>query len=155
MSDESKRFDGDDVFEDISGDEFEEPAMDDDSDAEDESNYPDDLNSEGGVDADTTLYTGDDDEEDMMESLSKKLSINHKQQTSKYLTLAERTRAIAERANQFLQGAPSAIKTAGLSSIERAERELAEGKMPFIICRPLPGGKFVRIPISQLIDVNQ
>ena len=51
----------------------------------------------------------------------------------------ERTSLIGHRCNQLMQGAKPILQdTAGLSSLEIAEKELQLGILPLLVCRKMP-----------------
>ena len=152
---------GDDIP-DVEADESELNGGGDEGDSDEESEEDDVYHSE--VDDDYEDDTSDDDEDtvqdlytDDVETMSRKMkNTDHKQQTSRYLSKYEKPKAIAERAMMIIRGAPTKIKTKGLTAIEIATEELNRGIMPISIHRPYPDGRgAIRIPISQLIDVNQ
>ena len=63
--------------------------------------------------------------------------------TIPFLTKFERARIVGVRLQQLANGAKPRIDTSNLRSIkEIVEKELLLRKIPFIIRRPLPNGKF-------------
>lgn len=67
------------------------------------------------------------------------------------LTRYERTHVIGTRAEQIARGAQVFIgdsQADNLSVYEIAERELDEGKLPFIVVRKMPDGSVVHLRLS-------
>ncbi len=75
--------------------------------------------------------------------------------TYPFLTQYERTRIIGFRANQLSQGAqPFIIVPEHVSDVrEIARLELAEKRLPFIIKRPLPDGKYEYWRLQDLLQI--
>ena len=70
----------------------------------------------------------------------------------RFLTKFERARVIGIRAQQISNGAPSTLHiTEVRSSIEIAEEELKEKKMPLIIQRKFPDGFVENVDVNQLL----
>jgi DNA-directed RNA polymerase I, II, and III subunit RPABC2 len=70
-----------------------------------------------------------------------------------FLTKYEKVRIIGTRAEQLENGAPPVIDIGDMtSSIEIAEKELEERKLPMIVIRNMPNGEKRSIPISQFTN---
>lgn len=64
------------------------------------------------------------------------------------LTKYEKARVIGSRATQISDGAEPMVDVSGLMDpVEMAKKELAEGKLPMDVIRPLPNGKKVKISL--------
>ena len=67
------------------------------------------------------------------------------------LTRYEKTKVIGTRAEQIARGAPVFIGDVldeDMSFYDIAERELAEGKLPFIVARTMPDGSVSHMRLS-------
>jgi DNA-directed RNA polymerase I, II, and III subunit RPABC2 len=73
--------------------------------------------------------------------------------TSRYMTKYERARVLGTRAMQISRNAPVMVELSAHETdpLVIAEKELREGKMPFIIRRYLPDGSFEDWKIEELI----
>lgn len=73
--------------------------------------------------------------------------------TDSRLTKYEKARILGIRALQLSRGAPPMISvTTNLTHVmDIAEEELKQNKLPFIIRRPLPNGKYVDVAVNDLI----
>jgi DNA-directed RNA polymerase I, II, and III subunit RPABC2 len=71
----------------------------------------------------------------------------------KYLTIYEYTAIIGKRASQIQDNAPILITNYSSldSPIDIAKKELTEGKIPFIIRRPLPNGTYEDVTLNNLV----
>ena len=70
-----------------------------------------------------------------------------------FLTKYEKVRIIGTRAEQLEAGAPPVIDIGNLtSSIEIAENELKERKIPMVVIRNMPNGNQIKIPLSEFTD---
>eukprot|EP00392_Amoebophrya_sp_AT5.2_P016198 g16448.t1 len=79
-----------------------------------------------------------------------------KAKTSAYMTKYERARIIGTRAMQISLNAPILVPVEKdeTDPMEIAEKELRQGKIPFIIRRKLPNGETESWKVSELIDPN-
>ncbi len=69
--------------------------------------------------------------------------IDAPKRTLPFLSKYERARIIGLRGQQIADGAPPLVEIGDLKdAVKIAEKELEELKLPFIIKRPLPSGKF-------------
>lgn len=67
------------------------------------------------------------------------------------LTKYEKVRAIGIRAQQLAKGAPACVDITGMTdSLDIAEKEFAEHKIPLIIKRNYPDGTVRSIPMSKM-----
>ncbi len=74
--------------------------------------------------------------------------------TTRYLTKYERARVLGARALQISKNAPILVefdKTTMWDPLKIAEKELQEGKIPFIIRRYLPDGSFEDWKVCELL----
>lgn len=73
--------------------------------------------------------------------------------TSRYMTKYERARVLGTRAMQISRNAPVMVELSAHETdpLVIAEKELREGKMPFIIRRYLPDGSYEDWKIDELI----
>ncbi len=80
-----------------------------------------------------------------------KVDSNHR--TYPFLTLYERTKIIGLRANQLSQGAKPFVSVPEYVTDVRdiARLELEQKRLPFIVKRPLPNGKFEYWRLSDLM----
>ena len=70
-----------------------------------------------------------------------------------FLTKYEKVRIIGTRSEQLENGAPPVIDIGNMtSSIEIAEKELEDRKLPMIVIRNMPNGEKRRIPISEFTN---
>ena len=70
-----------------------------------------------------------------------------------FLTKYEKVKIFGTRAEQLENGAPPAISIGNMtSSIEIAEKELEDRKLPMIVIRNMPNGEKRSIPISKFIN---
>jgi len=76
--------------------------------------------------------------------------------TIPYLTKYEKARVLGQRAKQIETGAKPLVKVPEnvIDSYVIAELELREKKIPFIIKRPIPGGKFEYWNLKDLENIN-
>lgn len=71
--------------------------------------------------------------------------------TIPFLTKYEKARVVGKRAMQISKGAPPLVEVGNLENpIDIALKELKEGKIPFIIRRPLPNGSFEDWRVDEL-----
>lgn len=78
-----------------------------------------------------------------------------KRKSFPFLTKYEYTKMIGIRAEQISKGAKPLVETEGLvESIDIAEREYKEGKLPFLIERPMPNGTTELWRLDELINVD-
>ena len=132
--------------------------IDSDSDRDrDRDSDSDDIVSDDEVD-----YDGEDDEDSNdVSSMSDRLKAHdiEGRKTSMFMTSYELTRIIGIRAIMIRDGAPPAIDIGDMDDpFDIAYAELAEGKCPLNIKRPVPfagGIKEDTISANQLINVNQ
>jgi DNA-directed RNA polymerase I, II, and III subunit RPABC2 len=76
----------------------------------------------------------------------------HERVTSKYMTKYERTRIIGTRALQLSMNAPVLVTLMGETDpLKIAMRELQEKKIPIIVRRHLPNGRFEDWSVQELI----
>lgn len=73
--------------------------------------------------------------------------------TSRYMTKYERARVLGTRAMQISRNAPVMVELSAHETdpLVIAEKELREGKMPFVIRRYLPDGSYEDWKIEELI----
>ena len=72
--------------------------------------------------------------------------------TSKYMTKYESTRIIGTRALQLSHGAPPLVELAGETDpLKIASRELLDKKIPIIVRRYLPDGRFEDWSVNELL----
>ena len=72
--------------------------------------------------------------------------------TSRYMTKYERTRIIGTRALQLSQNAPPLVELAGETDpLKIASRELQAKKIPIIVRRYLPDGRFEDWSVQELL----
>jgi DNA-directed RNA polymerase I, II, and III subunit RPABC2 len=84
--------------------------------------------------------------------VSKTLSETIKKTTNPYLTKYERTQLISLRAQQLNMGAIPMVNVGKMKrTVEIAEKELMERKIPLMVRRPLPNGKYEDWKIDELI----
>lgn len=78
---------------------------------------------------------------------------NRERITSRYMTKYERARVLGTRAMQISRNAPVMVELSAHETdpLVIAEKELRNGKMPFIIRRYLPDGSFEDWKIEELI----
>lgn len=117
---------------------------DPEEDVEEEEEEPGD---EDEIDEETTF---DNYESDVFQQ-----TLGAEKKTLPILTKYEKTRIIGLRAQQIARGAPLYIEK-GLESspIRLAERELKEGKLPYIIRRRLPDDTFEDWKVSELMIMD-
>eukprot|EP00993_Chasmostoma_nieuportense_P005617 NODE_6238_length_557_cov_105.360465_g6073_i0.p1 GENE.NODE_6238_length_557_cov_105.360465_g6073_i0~~NODE_6238_length_557_cov_105.360465_g6073_i0.p1 ORF type:complete len:151 (-),score=53.42 NODE_6238_length_557_cov_105.360465_g6073_i0:45-497(-) len=127
--------------------------MEDDDDyagiGEDEDVDEDELEAEDDEDAeqDEAMQT------QILEEEIEKVEVTPDQDriTTPFLTKYERARVLGTRALQISMGAPILVPLAGESDpLQIAHKELASGKIPFIIRRHLPSGDFEDWSVSEL-----
>eukprot|EP00906_Rhabdomonas_costata_P035262 RCo049549 len=71
--------------------------------------------------------------------------------TTPFLTKYERARVLGTRALQISMGAPVLVPITGEQDpLLIAQKELSNGKIPFIIRRHLPSGEYEDWPVSEL-----
>jgi len=76
----------------------------------------------------------------------------HERTTSTYMTKYERTRIIGTRALQLSLNAPVLIDLKGETDpLKIAKRELQEKKIPIIVRRHLPNGRFEDWSVQELV----
>ena len=95
----------------------------------------------------------DEDESDILnlKETYDTLVENTEKQTPPYLTKFEKARVLGIRARQLSKGALPLVNTDGLEIPEDiALKELMERKLPFIIRRPLPNGKYENWKLEEL-----
>ena len=128
-----------DIYEDFPDDEIDEGDIEDDlEDLEDD------------IDDDDNLNDDDDDILNLKETYDNLVESNEKQ-TPPYLTKFEKARILGIRARQLSKGAIPLVNTDNLDNPEDiARKELMERKLPFIIRRPLPNGKFENWKLDEL-----
>jgi len=95
--------------------------------------------------------TKDDNEEEKSETTN----IDKDHTTYPYLTKYEATRIVGFRANQLSQGAQPFINVPEHVSDVReiARLELAAGRLPFILKRPLPDGSYEYWRLQDLLQI--
>lgn len=94
----------------------------------------------------------DEEEKPEMVDISQTLSQKTEKQTTPYLTKYERTQLISLRAQQLNMGAIPMVEVGKLKrTVDIAEKELMERKIPLIVRRPLPNGKYEDWKIEELI----
>ena len=78
---------------------------------------------------------------------------NRERITSRYMTKYERARVLGTRAMQISRNAPVMVELSAHETdpLVIAEKELRDGKMPFIIRRYLPDGSYEDWKIEELI----
>ena len=95
-----------------------------------------------------------DDDDELIENLKdtyENLVENTEKQTPPYLTKFEKARVLGIRARQLSKGAMPLVNCDGLEIPEDiAHKELMERKLPFIIRRPLPNGKYENWKLDEL-----
>lgn len=97
----------------------------------------------------TSLFSNKNDYEDLTK-IENELSLENKISSNR-LTKYECTKVIGLRAQQLASGMPSFVNTHQMTNvIDIAIKELNENKIPFIIRRPLPDGKFEYWRLSEL-----
>lgn len=81
-----------------------------------------------------------------------------KNNTTPYITKFEMAKIVGLRIQQLAKRAPPTVDSSDFPdkeiprNLEKiAKREIAVGKCPFIIRRPLPNGIFIDVPVSALI----
>ena len=76
--------------------------------------------------------------------------------TSRYMSKYERTRIVGTRALQLSQNAPVLVNLNGETDpLKIAKRELQEKKIPIIVRRHLPNGRFEDWSVHELIVWNK
>lgn len=96
----------------------------------------------------------DEEEEKQTEffDVSKELNQKVEKITSPYLTKYEKTQLISLRAQQLNMGAiPTTVVGNLKRTVDIAEKELFEKKIPLIVRRPLPNGMYEDWKIDELI----
>jgi DNA-directed RNA polymerase subunit K/omega len=90
---------------------------------------------------------------DYIETVIPKLTAKGEHKTYPFLTLYEKTKIIGLRANQLSKGARPYIPVPDhISSVrDIARMELEQKRLPFIVKRPLPSGKYEYWRLSDLI----
>ena len=95
-----------------------------------------------------------EDEKEEFENLKEtydNLIENKQKQTIPFLTKYEKARVLGIRARQISSGATPLVNTKGLEfPKDIALKELYEKKLPFIIRRPLPNGKYEDWTLDEL-----
>ena len=128
----------------------------------DKDDYEDDLDDaqddldddEMDVDGEVDILDDDDDKDNADGFKSKRGYTKNKERiTAHFLTKYERARILGTRALQLSKNAPPMIvpKPGETDPYKLAERELAEGKIPFIIRRYLPDHTYEDWKLSDLI----
>lgn len=121
---------------------------------------PDDEDKESKLEEDDDSIGLEDDDE--LTDFQKLLVINQKQEfkTPNRMTKYELAALIGFRAQQIAEGAQPYVEVGQLTDpSEIALKELNEGKLPFIIERPLPSSKIGKFTyeirtLNELINVN-
>jgi len=91
-----------------------------------------------------------DDVIDFKETYSDMIKKNDRR-TIPFLTKYEKARVVGKRAMQISKGAPPLVEVGNLENpIDIALKELKEGKIPYIIRRPLPNGTFEDWRVDEL-----
>lgn len=92
---------------------------------------------------------------DYVESVLPQVQSVENRKTYPFITHYEKTKIIGLRANQLSKGAKPYISLSGKEYITNvrdiARMELEQKRLPFIIKRPLPNGKYEYLRISDLI----
>jgi DNA-directed RNA polymerase I, II, and III subunit RPABC2 len=114
---------------------------------EDVEEEEEELGEEDEIDEETTF---DNYESDVFQQ-----TLGAEKKTLPILTKYEKTRIIGLRAQQIARGAPLYIERGLESNPTRlAERELREGKLPYIIRRRLPDDTFEDWKVSELMIMD-
>lgn len=133
-------------------------AMSDNLEVEDEESDPGDKNCMYNYAEDED---GDDDDLDIDDILEGELEKNSvyvygdDRITKPFITKYERVRLLGDRTKQLELGAKPMFKNVDhLSKLEIAEMELEHGVIPLLIDRPLPGDRFERWTVKELMSLN-
>ena len=104
------------------------------------------------IDKEYELVEEKKEEELEIVDISKTLSDKVEKVTTPYLTKYEKTQLISLRAQQLNTGAIPTVDVGDLkSTVAIAEKELMERKIPLLVRRPLPSGKYEDWKIDELI----
>lgn len=117
----------------------------------DEEDIEDDLEDLEDDVEDLEFIDEDDNDTLNLKETYDELIENKEKQTPPYLTKFEKARVLGIRARQLSKGAMPLVNCDGLDKPEDiAHKELMERKLPFIIRRPLPNGKFENWKLDEL-----
>lgn len=130
-----------------------------DHDDEVSENFPDSINDDFEVEEDEEGEGNEDSQKEADLIIDEKqANLTNKNTservTTRYLTKYERARVLGARALQISKNAPILVefdKTTMWDPLKIAEKELQEGKIPFIIRRYLPDGSFEDWKVSELL----
>lgn len=130
-----------------------------DHDDEVSENFPDSINDDFEVEEEEEGEGNEDSQKEADIIIDEKqANLTNKNTTervtTRYLTKYERARVLGARALQISKNAPILVefdKTTMWDPLKIAEKELQEGKIPFIIRRYLPDGSFEDWRVSELL----
>ena len=144
----------------MSDNEYDGDAKDEGSNQEDDygdGSLNDEFNEED-VQIENEILEAAEVREGDLEMPTQNINIKEKKEkiTTRYLTKYEKARIIGTRALQISKNAPVMVNVRNdeYDPIAIAEKELIEGKLPFIIRRYLPDGSYEDWNVNNLIRIE-